>query len=75
MLSIGRIGAGDGDRYLTDQVATQDAPRAGEAQFGYYERTAVEVLAQVTPWTTAGASKLTRPPECVRRRFPHQPHT
>ena len=39
MLSIGRIGAGDGYRYLTDQVATQDAPRAGEALLGYYERT------------------------------------
>ena len=39
MLSIGRIGAGDGYRYLTDQVATQDAPRQGERLLSYYERT------------------------------------
>ena len=38
VLSIGRIGAGDGYRYLTDQVATQDAPRAGENLHAYYQR-------------------------------------
>ncbi len=38
MLSIGRIGAGSGYRYLTDQVATQDAPRAGENLHSYYQR-------------------------------------
>lgn len=39
MLSIGRIGAGDGYKYLTSQVASQDAPRRGERLLGYYERT------------------------------------
>lgn len=39
MLSIGRIGAGDGYKYLTSQVASQDAPRHGERLLGYYERT------------------------------------
>ena len=38
MLSIGRIGAGSGYRYLTDQVATQDAPRTGENLHAYYQR-------------------------------------
>ncbi|MFC0080932.1 MobF family relaxase [Aciditerrimonas ferrireducens] len=37
MLSIGRIGVGEGYRYLTGQVASQDAPRAGERLLGYYE--------------------------------------
>lgn len=39
MLSVGRIGAGDGYRYLTDQVASQDTPHLGEELLGYYERT------------------------------------
>ena len=39
MLSVGRIAAGDGYRYLTDQVATHDTPRAGERLASYYERT------------------------------------
>lgn len=39
MLSIGRIAAGDGFRYLTDQVASHDTPRAGERLVSYYERT------------------------------------
>ncbi|MHB8466514.1 MAG: MobF family relaxase [Acidimicrobiales bacterium] len=39
MLSVGRISAGDGYRYLTSQVATHDTPRAGERLVSYYERT------------------------------------
>jgi conjugative relaxase-like TrwC/TraI family protein len=39
VLSIGRIGAGDGWRYLTNQVATMDVPRAGERLHAYYQRT------------------------------------
>ena len=39
MLSVGRIAAGDGYRYLTSQVATHDTPRAGERLVSYYERT------------------------------------
>ncbi len=38
MLSIGRIGSGQGFRYLTNQVATQDAPHPGERLLSYYER-------------------------------------
>jgi len=54
MLSIGRIGAGDGYRYLTEQVASQDAPRHGENLAGYYE-------AEGMPpgrWMGAGAPEL-----------------
>ncbi|MHB8465135.1 MAG: MobF family relaxase [Acidimicrobiales bacterium] len=39
MLSGGRIGAGDGYRYLTSQVASHDVRRAGERLASYYERT------------------------------------
>jgi len=39
VLSVGRIAAGDGYRYLTSQVATHDTPRAGEPLLSYYERT------------------------------------
>jgi conjugative relaxase-like TrwC/TraI family protein len=39
MLSVGRIAAGDGYRYLTSQVASHDATRAGERLVSYYERT------------------------------------
>ena len=39
VLSVGRISAGGGYRYLTDQVATHDTPRAGEPLLSYYERT------------------------------------
>jgi len=39
MLSVGRIGSGDGNRYLTDQVVSHDTPRAGERLVSYYERT------------------------------------
>jgi hypothetical protein len=38
VLSIGRIGSGQGFRYLTNQVATQDAPHPGERLLSYYER-------------------------------------
>ncbi|MGH9066332.1 MAG: MobF family relaxase, partial [Acidimicrobiales bacterium] len=37
-MSVGRIGAGDGYRYLTDQVASHDASRQGERLLGYYDR-------------------------------------
>lgn len=39
MLSIGRIGTGDGYKYLTNQVASMDGQRAGERLVSYYERT------------------------------------
>ena len=39
VLSVGRIAAGDGFRYLTSQVASHDTPRAGEPLLSYYERT------------------------------------
>jgi len=39
VLSVGRISAGGGYRYLTDQVASHDTPRAGEPLLSYYERT------------------------------------
>jgi conjugative relaxase-like TrwC/TraI family protein len=39
VLSIGRIGAGDGFRYLINQVATQDARVKGQRLLSYYEAT------------------------------------
>jgi conjugative relaxase-like TrwC/TraI family protein len=52
MLSIGRIGTGDGYRYLTTQVASQDSLRAGEKLLSYYERTGYPP----GEWIGAGAS-------------------
>ena len=38
MLSIGRIGAGDGYKYLASQVASMDEPRGKLSLYAYYER-------------------------------------
>jgi conjugative relaxase-like TrwC/TraI family protein len=54
MLSIGRIGAGAGYRYLTGQVASGDVPRSGESLLDYYERSGYPA----GEWVGSGAANL-----------------